>query len=944
VFTGGDNCDDAFVHEIVVPTTGSVEITISGDSTTASLPEPPAFGCSPSEGDLGWFEAFNLVESPGGPAAQCAKVTIDECCTVPNHPSSYVIVYRECSEAEMDCGNSVRVDEYGWSPFCGSGDENMWMRFDNLPGGLYHYPIVAFCDEDPVGYCHPYQVHIKVEACDVAACCLPPEPSCPSVCVNANRLACDDAQGWFLADTPFCLPMNVNCEVGACCTAPGVCEDDAGSGVACQDCLDLGGEYYGGARCADNPCPICPWNMLGENCLFDMEGQYFRYTDRSTNDPRWADDFVAGSTGALERICWRACFYDTFNNQECADNPPITVENSFVLTVYTDNEGLPGSVIYGPTNLIPDASAYLEDDPDWNRCWDYSAPIAGGPVLTETECYWYEISGSGEPEGCQVGLGSHCEGNQYSVSDTDGTWGPEDTFFLMGGGTTDSPYSECTDIVFCSNITLPAGSCGEIDGACIECGETGPECRDTVHHNDAGTGCRGTWAAVGDDPDGVAFYPGQLCSEITIPPPPPNDDCATGAIDLHGPGDLCETLPCTVPFENICASTDGPDPECGTEFGSDIWYEYHTQADECGWLTLDTCVNGTYDGIMAVYYAGGSTCQCPLDTSTMLDCGDDTCGVGGGMPLIEDMYVYENKCYLIRIGGWSDEQGSGELVITYEDDPAGCESTAALRPMPEDCSTIPPGNRCSTGPCFSDDDCAFQSICVLPPPGDPPGGVCYAPKARYLSIAANPGARAPTARRIKYDDGTLLGWVGEPSWAPPTGQHDGLWLSDIVATPYYGDPWPDVVHVIACEVSHAATCDDSTGEHCGPNLCPGGMSETCYHHGYEFQAINAGSDPADEGNYSPALTLFTPAVWGDTVSTCAGNVCKPPNGVVGLDDVQAAIKYYQNNRVAPITWLDIDPSNGTQTPNQNIGIGDILKVIDGFQGKPYPGDGPMGCS
>jgi hypothetical protein len=113
---------------------------------------------------------------------------------------------------------------------------------------------------------------------------------------------------------------------------------------------------------------------------------------------------------------------------------------------------------------------------------------------------------------------------------------------------------------------------------------------------------------------------------------------------------------------------------------------------------------------------------------------------------------------------------------------------------------------------------------------------------------------------------------------------------------------------------------------------------------FHIQAIPSGQDLGNEANFSEALVLHTSPVWGDTVSTCAGNVCKPPEGIVSLDDVQAAVKYYQNNHVAPITWLDIDPSNGTQTPNQNIGTGDILKAIDGFQGMPYPGDGPLGCS
>jgi hypothetical protein len=72
-------------------------------------------------------------------------------------------------------------------------------------------------------------------------------------------------------------------------------------------------------------------------------------------------------------------------------------------------------------------------------------------------------------------------------------------------------------------------------------------------------------------------------------------------------------------------------------------------------------------------------------------------------------------------------------------------------------------------------------------------------------------------------------------------------------------------------------------------------------------------------------------------------VCTPPDGVPGLSDVQAAINYYNGNPGAPITWVDIDPSNGDQCPDQNIGIGDILKAIDGFQGNPYPGNGPKNC-
>jgi hypothetical protein len=251
------------------------------------------------------------------------------------------------------------------------------------------------------------------------------------------------------------------------------------------------------------------------------------------------------------------------------------------------------------------------------------------------------------------------------------------------------------------------------------------------------------------------------------------------------------------------------------------------------------------------------------------------------------------------------------------------ECDIAVTPLPEDSLG---------GSCLLDEDCDDEARCVQ--------GICYAPKHRYISVGRNPDQASGTARRIRLDTGDVIGWVGELEYVPANSQHDALWIAEVVAEPQYEYQWPETVHVMGCEIGHAALCSDSGG-HCGPNLCPPG--ETCVQHTYQLQAIQVGQDIGDEGLYSAPLVLHTPSVWGDTVSTCAGNVCRPPNGVVGLDDVQAAIKVYQGVPVAPITWLDIDPSNGSQVPNQNLGIGDILKVIDGFQGQPYPGDGPLGC-
>jgi hypothetical protein len=228
-------------------------------------------------------------------------------------------------------------------------------------------------------------------------------------------------------------------------------------------------------------------------------------------------------------------------------------------------------------------------------------------------------------------------------------------------------------------------------------------------------------------------------------------------------------------------------------------------------------------------------------------------------------------------------------VSTFE-----CVEATVVVPLAEDSLGVT---------CELDTECEFEARCVQ--------GVCYVPKQRYVSIGANPAQRSGTARRVRLHGGDVLGWVGTPV------QSAGLWFAEVVSAPVYVGQWPDVVHVTGCVIA----TDQA----------------------YEIQAIPVDQDIANEQNYSEAVVLHTPTVWGDTVSTCEANVCKPPNGLVGLDDIVAAIKKYQAIDVAPLPWLDIDPSTGQSNPNQVIGIGDILACIDGFQGEPYPGDGPLAC-
>jgi hypothetical protein len=225
-----------------------------------------------------------------------------------------------------------------------------------------------------------------------------------------------------------------------------------------------------------------------------------------------------------------------------------------------------------------------------------------------------------------------------------------------------------------------------------------------------------------------------------------------------------------------------------------------------------------------------------------------------------------------------------------------CVPPGLVAPLPED----------SLGTeCTEDAQCEGEARCV--------SGVCYAPKHRYISIARNLAQTASTARRITLQgtEPPVQWWVGTPY------ESGGLTLADVVAAPVYVDQWPDVVHVTGCEIATDQT--------------------------YLIQAIALGEDVGDEGNYSEPSALHTPSVWGDTVSPSLGVVCKPPDGIVGLADIMAAIREFQGVDVAPLTWLDIAPSTGSSVPDQVVGLGDIMGAIGGFQGDPYPGLGPLNC-
>jgi hypothetical protein len=379
-----------------------------------------------------------------------------------------------------------------------------------------------------------------------------------------------------------------------------------------------------------------------------------------------------------------------------------------------------------------------------------------------------------------------------------------------------------------------------------------------------------------------------------------------------GPGSLAGENPTQLLLDNTTPGSHVLDEPCFTgDPPGDMDGDGDVDGDDFGPFT--SCFSGPY----VPHEAGCEPGDSDLDGD--IDCEDwnNVKLVWTGPPNPPPLYaVCDLDCNSNGVADEFDIAGGTSQDCNQNDVPDECDIAQGTsndgnkNGIPDECEVcVPPLPEDSmSATCTYDVDCDGEARCI--------SGVCYAPKHRYISIAANPAQVPNTARRVQLQTGETLGWVGAPY------KNLNITLADIVSQPAYDaadfdETWPDVVHLTGCEIATGQT--------------------------YVVQTIMIGRDIGNEDNYSEPLELHTPSVWGDTVSTCAGNTCLPPNGVVGLDDIMASIKKYQGLDIVPLTWVDIDPSGGSQTPNQVIGIGDILAGIEGFQGELYPGYGPSNC-
>ncbi len=414
----------------------------------------------------------------------------------------------------------------------------------------------------------------------------------------------------------------------------------------------------------------------------------------------------------------------------------------------------------------------------------------------------------------------------------------------------------------------------ECEGACCSC----LGCEETTPADCSGLSGEFSGLSVMCDDPGAC----------TPPIPFAHDDCDS-ALALPSNPDV------VVPIDNTCATTDGPDtvPCPGTQpFGTDLWFTY--EAPCTGTVTISMCNGTDFDAIMAVY-GGDASCTCPTNNLSLIECGDDTCGVGAGPPQVT-ISVIEGRCYTIRVGGWSSSIGTGELAISYN----------------TFCSPLPP------------------------PPEPEPSGF---DKNRYISMVIPQTAVAvgstETAIRVRL---TSLHHPSEPADPPDFSQFEGEYryvnlLRDDQDQPIFNCPDSEAYGTVfrCAKLSCTPEYRDWAGElggqvlHLtGPGIVPSSR--------YDVAQLALSCQGSEESctDVSDELPIFT-GQWGD-ISPGQLDVLDVAEGVDKVKELLGAF-------IKPRAQLQPNDPD----PVANVNVLDVANSVDAVKEKPYPFSGPCPC-
>ena len=200
--------------------------------------------------------------------------------------------------------------------------------------------------------------------------------------------------------------------------------------------------------------------------------------------------------------------------------------------------------------------------------------------------------------------------------------------------------------------------CPPTDSDIIGCSEDAPGCADATSAATFDVTMGETYLLrVGGYGDGGPGESGSGTFNLSefISNAPDNDDCANAAVIMLGAGQA---------VDNTDATTDGPEHPNNPCFGfgdntiqSDIWYSFTSPIT--GSVQWSTCNLVNFDSRLGVY---PGSIGCPFSDADLLACNDD----GGGCDAFTSSLIFDvvmGETYLLRLGGYDGEMGSGTMDL-----------------------------------------------------------------------------------------------------------------------------------------------------------------------------------------------------------------------------------------------------------------------------------------
>ncbi|MDX1406545.1 MAG: T9SS type A sorting domain-containing protein [Saprospiraceae bacterium] len=212
-------------------------------------------------------------------------------------------------------------------------------------------------------------------------------------------------------------------------------------------------------------------------------------------------------------------------------------------------------------------------------------------------------------------------------------------------------------------VYLPNAPCPPADGDLFVCNEDAGSCAlstsELVFSVTKGESYLLRLAGFGDSSPGMEGTGTFSISEFV--PAVANDFCS-------------DAIPISVgkdqEINTVGATTDGPEHPNNPcfQFGdnsvlADVWYTF--TPDFTGSVEWSTCNTASFDTRLAVYNANVT---CPVSDADLLACNDDGSGCSAYSSLVF-FEVEEGNTYLLRLGGYQGETGTGTMDLTNTSPP-----------------------------------------------------------------------------------------------------------------------------------------------------------------------------------------------------------------------------------------------------------------------------------